>query len=81
MPGQHSPPDYTDVLARLPTPALVVVGRDDEFTPVAAAEFMAQLIPQATLAVIDGAAHLPNLEQAAEFNRILHHFLARSSPS
>lgn len=53
-----------------------MVGRDDEFTPVAVAEFMAQLIPQATLAVIDGAAHLPNLEQPAEFNRALHRFLA-----
>lgn len=69
-------PDYTNLLARTSVPALVVVGRDDEFTPVAVAEFMARLIPQATLAVIDGAAHMPNLEWAAEFNRVLHRFLA-----
>lgn len=69
-------PDYTDLLAHTSVPALVMVGRDDEFTPVAAAEFMAQLIPQANLAVIDGAAHLPNLERQAEFNQALHRFLA-----
>ncbi len=62
-------------------PALIVVGRDDEFTPVAVAEFMARLIPQATLAVIDSAAHMPNLERSAQFNRVLHRFLALSAES
>lgn len=70
-------PDYTDLLAQISVPTLVVVGRDDEFTPVAVAEFMAQLIPQATLAVVDDAAHLPNLERPAEFNRVLHRYLAQ----
>lgn len=70
-------PDYTDLLAHTSVPALVMVGRDDEFTPVAVAEFMAQLIPQANLVVIDGAAHLPNLERPAEFNQALHSFLAQ----
>lgn len=32
---------------------LVVVGRDDEFIPVAAAERMTQLVPQTRLVVID----------------------------
>ncbi|MGH3763875.1 MAG: alpha/beta fold hydrolase [Pseudonocardiaceae bacterium] len=72
-------PDYTELLARTSGPVLVVVGRDDEFTPVAVAEFMATLIPQARLAVIDGAAHLPNLEQKAEFNHVLRHFLTDSA--
>jgi 3-oxoadipate enol-lactonase len=38
---------------------------------------MYQRIPDATLAIIDGAAHMPNLEQPAEFNQELHRFLAR----
>ncbi len=44
---------------------------------MAAAEFMAQLIRQADLVIIDGAAHLPNLERHAEFNQGLHRFLAQ----
>ncbi|WP_250004044.1 alpha/beta hydrolase [Actinoplanes sp. M2I2] len=53
-------PDYRDLLATVTVPALIVVGRDDEFTPVADAEEMHALIPGSTLAVIDGAGHLPN---------------------
>jgi pimeloyl-ACP methyl ester carboxylesterase len=56
-------------------PALVVVGRDDEFTPVGDAEFMYQRIPHATLAVVEGAAHMPNMERPAEFNQALNQFL------
>lgn len=32
-------------------------------------------VPGATLEVIDGAAHLPNLERPAEFNAVLQRFL------
>ncbi|MGH3672481.1 MAG: alpha/beta fold hydrolase [Pseudonocardiaceae bacterium] len=65
-------PDYADLLARTSVPVLVVVGREDGFTPVADAESMAGRIPNATLAVIDQAAHLPNLERPASFNQALH---------
>lgn len=74
--GRAERPDYTDLLTTVSVPALVVVGRDDEFTPVSDAEFMSRRIPDATLAVIDEAAHMPNLERPAEFNRALHRFLA-----
>jgi 3-oxoadipate enol-lactonase len=74
--GRAERPDYTDLLTTVSVPALVVVGRDDEFTPVGDAEFMSRRIPDATLAVIDEAAHMPNLERPAEFNRALHRFLA-----
>ena len=50
--GRIERSDYTDLLARVSVPALVVVGRDDDFTPVATVELMAQLVPQATLVVI-----------------------------
>jgi pimeloyl-ACP methyl ester carboxylesterase len=36
---------------------------------------MAERIPDATLAVIDGAAHMPNLERPVEFNQVLRRFL------
>lgn len=74
--GRAERPDYTGLLERITVPALVVVGRDDEFTPVADAEFMTDRIPASTLAVIEGAAHMPNLERPAEFHQALRRFLA-----
>lgn len=68
-------PDYTALLGRICVPTLVVVGRDDGFTPIEDAEFMVRRIPGAELAVIDAAGHLPNLERPAEFNGALHAFL------
>ncbi len=73
--GRAERPDYVSMLAELAVPALVLVGSDDEFTPVADAELIADSIPGATLTVIPGAAHLPNLEQPAAFNRALGPFL------
>lgn len=73
--GRAERPDYTELLGRVTVPALVVVGRDDEFTPVADAEFMYRRIPNAALAVIHGAAHLPNMERPGEFNKVFHEFL------
>jgi len=77
--GRAERRDYTDVLARISVPTLVVVGRDDEFTPVSDAELMQRLIPHAVLVVVDDAAHMPNLERPGEFNRVLHGFLAGNS--
>ncbi|MEV7971215.1 alpha/beta fold hydrolase [Sphaerisporangium sp. NPDC088356] len=74
--GRAERPDYGDLLPEIAVPALVVAGRDDEFTPVADAEFMRRRIPGATLAVVDGAAHMPNLERPAEFDSALRGLLA-----
>lgn len=70
-------PDYRDLLTRVTVPALVVVGADDAYTPVADAEAMHAALPDSTLRVIEGAAHLPNLERPKEFNETLEEFLAR----
>lgn len=74
--GRAERPDYGGLLPSVSVPALVVVGRDDEFTPVADAEYLHRNIPDATLAVVEGAAHMPNLERPAEFNEALARFLA-----
>jgi pimeloyl-ACP methyl ester carboxylesterase len=74
--GRADRRDYRHLLTEITAPTLIVVGRDDEFTPVSDAEHMHRLIPQATLAVIDGAGHLPNLERPSEFNNALRGFLA-----
>ncbi|TMR97220.1 alpha/beta fold hydrolase [Nonomuraea basaltis] len=73
--GRAERPDYADVLRGVAVPTLVVVGRDDDFTPVAEAEFTQTLIPNATLTVIENAGHMPNLERQTEFNEALERFL------
>ncbi|WP_037846607.1 alpha/beta fold hydrolase [Streptomyces sp. NRRL S-474] len=70
-------PDYQDLLTRVPVPALVVVGTDDTYTPVSDARAMHAALPDSALHVIDGAAHMPNLERPEEFDRALREFLAR----
>ncbi|WP_328603066.1 alpha/beta hydrolase [Amycolatopsis sp. NBC_00345] len=68
-------PDYREVLDQVSVPTLVVVGSEDEFTPVADAELMHRLVAGSRLAVVRGAGHLPNLERAAEFNDVFGRFL------
>ncbi|UQA98029.1 alpha/beta fold hydrolase [Streptomyces halobius] len=74
--GRAERPDYTGLLRRIAVPALVVVGADDSYTPVSDAEFLHRHIRDATLAVIEGAAHLPNLERPDLFDEALGKFLA-----
>lgn len=70
-------PDYRPVLAEVTVPALVVVGRDDEYTPVAGARALHDALPDARLCVVERAAHLPNLERPQEFNEAVRDWLAR----
>ncbi|GAB2605985.1 alpha/beta fold hydrolase [Streptomyces capparidis] len=79
--GRAERPDYTDMLPRVAVPALVVVGRDDAFTPVADAEYLRDRIPGASLTVVEGAGHMPNLERPEVFNRALGDFLASLAPA
>lgn len=73
--GRAERPDYEGLLTRVTVPTLVVVGRQDEFTPVSVAELMHEQIPGSTLAIIEGAAHMPNLERPNEFNEVIQVFL------
>ncbi|MCW6006282.1 alpha/beta hydrolase [Micromonospora sp. CPCC 205371] len=73
--GRAERPDYVPLLPTIAVPTLVVVGSDDEYTPVADAEILQGGIPDATMVVIEGAGHLPNLERPAEFNKAVTHFL------
>ncbi|MFF4980644.1 alpha/beta fold hydrolase [Streptomyces sp. NPDC001046] len=69
--------DHTALLPRVRVPALVVVGADDTYTPVSGARALHAALPDSTLHVVEGAAHLPNLERPEEFDRGLAAFLAR----
>jgi pimeloyl-ACP methyl ester carboxylesterase len=67
------------VLESLPTvavPVLVIVGeRDKPF--LAGSSYMAEKIPDATLVVVPGAGHAPNVTHTAEFDVHLRSFLDR----
>lgn len=67
--------DVTDRLGAVHCPALVIVGEEDPGTPVEMARAIHAALPSAELAILRSAAHLSNMEQPEEFNRILLGFL------
>lgn len=75
--GRAERRDYVEMLRHISVPSLVLVGQLDEFTPVSDAQLMYECIPDATLVVVNGAAHMPNLERADVFNGELAQFLEK----
>jgi pimeloyl-ACP methyl ester carboxylesterase len=57
-------------------PSLLIWGSKDRVVDLRSAEVMAERLPGAHLAVIDGAGHLPYEENPEEFSRIVREFLA-----
>ncbi|SES05124.1 Pimeloyl-ACP methyl ester carboxylesterase [Lentzea xinjiangensis] len=76
--GRADRPDYTATLAAVTVPTLVVVGSEDEYTPVADAEYIRARVPGSALVVVDGAAHMPNLERPEAFNAAVADLLAQT---
>jgi 3-oxoadipate enol-lactonase len=73
-------PDSRPLLASITCPALVIVGEEDELTPPAMAQTLAEGIPSAVLVQIGGAGHLSNLEQPDRFSEVLNGWLASLPP-
>jgi 3-oxoadipate enol-lactonase len=71
--------NLTARLRDIDCPALVVVGDSDLGTPRPMSEEIVRSLPGSRLHVIKDAAHLSNVEQPAEFNRVLRQFLAANS--
>jgi len=71
--------DLTDRLPAISLPTLVVVGEDDQGTPVAASKTIQERIKGSELVVIPAAAHLSNMEQPDAFTAAITKFLARVS--
>jgi pimeloyl-ACP methyl ester carboxylesterase len=69
-------PDVTEFLPSVASPALVIVGQEDEITPPAAAEQIAAGIRHATLRVIPGVGHLSPIEAPEAVNEALRGFMA-----
>lgn len=68
-------PDGQATLAAYRGPALVLMGAEDRLCPRDRHELMVSLMPQATFAVIEGAGHLPPLEQPGATNAALRRWL------
>ncbi|MDQ3946957.1 MAG: alpha/beta hydrolase, partial [Actinomycetota bacterium] len=69
--------DATPWLRDITVPTLVLVGADDNLTPVAAATDLAEGIPGAELVVLPDVGHVSNLEGPQEFTMALDRFLDR----
>ena len=62
-------------------PTLVIVGADDQATPVASAEALRATIPGARLEIIPNASHIPTAEQPAAIAGALIRFLTPNAHS
>jgi pimeloyl-ACP methyl ester carboxylesterase len=68
-------PDAASYLADIACPTLLVVGRQDQWSPVAQHEEMLALLPDARLEVVENAGHFAPLEQPETVARLVADFL------
>ena len=66
-------------LKQINIPAQIIVGSDDELTPLPFSERMQEVISDSYLNVILNAGHLTNMEKPEEFNSIMDNFLNKQS--
>jgi 3-oxoadipate enol-lactonase len=63
--------DARERIPAISVPTLVIAGAEDPATPVEHGELLASRIPEARLHVLEGAAHLANVERADEYTSAL----------
>ena len=68
--------DNRAFLPRIKSPTLVIAGRHDIPTPIAAGELIRSRIPGASLTILD-AAHISNVEQLHAFTDAVIGFLTQ----
>ena len=73
--GMAARRDYSNDLAKIAVPTLIIAGREDGVRTPEDAEFIRDNVRGSKLIVIDDAGHLMNLEQSEEFNRAMLEFL------
>ncbi len=71
--------DLTNRLAEIKVPTLIVVGRHDWITPLAASEELAMGIPGAELVIFENSGHSPQQEEHERFIEVVRTFLAKHS--
>lgn len=67
--------DQQAVLRKIRIPTLILCGAHDQLCPVKRHSFMAELIPNAHLEVLEDSGHLPTLEQPAETTAALRKWM------
>jgi 3-oxoadipate enol-lactonase len=70
-------PDQRALLSRVTTPVLVVAGSEDATFPLHETIAMAEAIPGAASAVLEGVAHLAGLENPPLVNKLIEDFVSR----
>lgn len=70
--------DFTERLAEIACPTLVVQGSEDVLVPLGDAYEFERRIPQATTLILEDTGHVPMLERPRTFNRALLEFLAQT---
>lgn len=76
---EQGPLPATERLGEVSAPALIIVGELDAARTLAATEALLAGLPHARRVTIANAAHLPNMEQPADYNAAVLDFL-RSDP-
>lgn len=72
--------DYREHLARIPCPALVIVGDRDTITPIEHAVDLALRLPEGDIRVLGGVAHSPFYQCPDQVLKSCRDLLATSAP-
>ena len=73
--------DFGQALDEVVADTLIVWGSEDDVSPLRTARVLNKRLQHSRLEIITGAAHMPQKEAAAEFNRVLSRFLFSAGPS
>jgi pimeloyl-ACP methyl ester carboxylesterase len=73
--------DQQSTLRKIRVPTHIICGKHDPLTPVKRHSFMAELIPGATLQIIEEAGHIPSLETPEIVTAALRSWLDQPLPT
>ncbi|MFX1492300.1 MAG: alpha/beta fold hydrolase [Promethearchaeota archaeon] len=69
--------DVRQLLDQIQIPTLVIVGDEDQLTPLKWSQFLADRISNTELVIIENAGHMVMLEQPEQFNNAIKSFLQK----
>ncbi|MDD7972060.1 alpha/beta fold hydrolase [Roseinatronobacter alkalisoli] len=73
-------PDASATISAYTGPMLLIVGRQDQWSPIAQHEAIAQLCPQARLEIVENAGHFAPVEQPAAVAGLLSDWVRSLNP-
>jgi pimeloyl-ACP methyl ester carboxylesterase len=69
--------DSTAALSKIGVPTLILVGDNDQITPLELSEKMQQAVAGSKVTIIRGAGHMSSMEQPAQVNQALRQFMQK----